>query len=133
MSRRVDAIFVLLGLVFVLGGMVLGAVMGGSGDHGQQPTHAHANLVGGVFSILFGLAYRNWPALRAGVLPIVHLLLHVAGTLVMIVGLAMMYGGTGETPLTTALASAGSGAVMLGTLLFVFLFATKAFRETPAA
>jgi peptidoglycan/LPS O-acetylase OafA/YrhL len=128
MSKHLDAVFVVFGLVLVLGGMILGAVMGSSGDHGQQPTHAHINLVGGVFSILFGLAYRGWPALRAGLLPGIHLLLHVVGVLVMTAGLALMYGGAGETPLTIALASGGSGAVMLGTLIFLFLFATKAFR-----
>ncbi|MEP7210155.1 MAG: hypothetical protein ABI740_04900 [Alphaproteobacteria bacterium] len=133
MSRHLDAVFVVFGLVLVLGGMTLGAVMAGSGDHGQQPTHAHVNLVGGVFSILFGLAYRSWPALRTGMLPLVHLALHVVGVLVMVVGLAMMFGGTGETSLTTAFASGGSGAVMLGTLIFLFLFATRAFKETAAA
>jgi hypothetical protein len=133
MSKHLDAVFVVFGLVLLLSGMTLGAVMGSSGDHGQQPTHAHINLVGGVLSILFGLAHRGWPALRAGMAPLIHLALHVAGVLVMIVGLSMMFGAAGETPLTKGLASGGSGAVMLGALIFLFLFATKAFRETPAA
>jgi hypothetical protein len=133
MSKHLDAGFVVFGLVFVFGGMTLGAAMGGSGDHGQQSTHAHINLVGGVFSILFGLAHRGWPALRAGVLPLIHLALHVGGVLVMVAGLFMIFGTAGETPLAKGLATGGSSAVMLGVLIFLVLFATKAFRQSPAA
>ena len=133
MSKHLDAVFVTFGLVLVLSGMTLGAIMGGSGDHGQQSTHAHINLVGGVFSILFGLAHRGWPALRAGVLPLIHLALHVAGVLVMVSGLFMIFGSAGETPLAKGLATYGSSAVMLGVLIFLFLFATRAFKGTQSA
>jgi hypothetical protein len=133
MSKHLDAVFVTFGLVLVLSGMTLGAIMGGSGDHGQQSTHAHINLVGGVFSILFGLAHRGWPALRVGVLPLIHLALHVAGVLVMVSGLFMIFGSAGETPLAKGLATYGSSAVMLGVLIFLFLFATRAFKGTQSA
>lgn len=133
MSRRVDTIFVALGLVFVFAGMSLGAMMASSHDHGQLTTHAHLNLVGGVFSMLFGLAYRAWPALKAGRLPMLHLVLHTAGVVIMFAGLVQIYGATGQTPVTEGLATAGSVLVMIGTLIFLLLFFAKAFREPADA
>jgi hypothetical protein len=45
----------------------------------------------------------------------------------------MIFGTAGETPLAKGLATGGSSAVMLGVLIFLILFATKAFRQTSAA
>jgi hypothetical protein len=130
MFKQIDASFVVAGLVFVCSGMVLGEMMASSQDHAQLPTHAHLNLAGGVFGLLFGLAYRAWPSLKGGALPALHLILHVVGVLVMTAGLWLMFGGMGETALPIALATAGSLAVLAGALIFLFLFVTRAFKAT---
>jgi hypothetical protein len=108
--------------------MILGEVMGASGNHSQMPTHAHINLAGGVFGCLFGLAYRNWPALKSGILPVVHFALYIIGVPVMASGLAILYSSGEETPPAVAMAVGGSMAFLLGTLVFLFLFATRAFK-----
>ena len=127
MSKRIDAWFVLFGVVCLLAGMILGEVMGGSGDHSQQPTHAHMNLAGGVLAIVFGLSYRAWPVMK-GALSIAHLLLHMIGLVVMEVGLFLMFGGMGETTVPVLGATIGSMMILLGLLVFLFNFATKALK-----
>jgi hypothetical protein len=128
MTKNIDNLFFLVGLLLLSGGMVLGEVMGMSGNHALMPVHVHVNLAGGVFCCLFGIAYRLWPALSAGILPTVHFVLSVVGVLVMGAGLTMIYGGGGETPPAIALTGVGSTAVLIGTLVFLYLFATRAFK-----
>ena len=65
MTKNIDNLFFLVGLLLLSGGMVLGEVMGMSGNHALMPVHVHINLAGGVFCCLFGIAYRLWPALNA--------------------------------------------------------------------
>jgi hypothetical protein len=124
MTKSVDAMFVLAGAIFLLAGMGLGEVMAASQDHSQLGTHAHLNLPGGVFAILFGLAYRAWPSLKTN-LALIHLGMHIVGTLVMVTGLWMIFGPTGATPPGIALATLGSIFVVLGMLLFAIRIAGK--------
>ena len=72
MTRNIDKYFVLIALVYAIAGMLLGNVMGGSGDHTQMPTHAHINLVGWVSMALFGVFYHIWPQMKTGILPLVQ-------------------------------------------------------------
>ena len=64
--RRIDAVYVAIGIVYLVAGMALGIVMGIRQDFQLAPVHAHINLVGFVSHCVFGLVHRAWPALRAG-------------------------------------------------------------------
>ena len=61
--------FIVMGAVYLVVGIVLGAYMGGSGDHSLAPVHAHINLLGFTLMTVFGFGYRLIPGLAEGTLP----------------------------------------------------------------
>lgn len=89
---KIERIHLTLGLIWLLGGMTLGQIMGESGDHGQMPTHAHIMLVGGVLSILWAILYRAF-AFKQGILAWLQVATHQGGAALMIYCLFNMYGG----------------------------------------
>jgi hypothetical protein len=86
--------FLVMGAAYLLVGIVLGAYMGGSGDHTLAPVHAHINLLGFTLMTLFGLGYRLIPGLAAGLMPKLHFWLHQVGTLFLLIGLALLMTGS---------------------------------------
>ena len=122
---KVDRVFLVLGLLWLLGGMVLGMVMGESGDHSQLPTHAHAMLVGGVLSILWAMIYRLW-AVPQGVVAWVHLILHQAAAGLMVYALYGLYGG-GNPEQYGPIVGVGGLAIILSVILMILqVFRAKA-------
>lgn len=112
--KRIDVIYVTIGVLYLVVGMVLGIVMGTKQDFQLAPVHAHINLVGFVSHCAFGLVHRAWPALRTGMIATVQFWLFVLGTPLFVAGIAIsILGGT------ILLAVTGSILVLLGALLFV--------------
>lgn len=79
-------------LYFVLG-VALGLHMAKSGNHGMYPVHAHINLLGWVSMALFGLIYRQFPALAGNVLARVHFWLYNLALPVSMAALYLYLGG----------------------------------------
>ena len=75
--------FLIAGSGFLVIGLAIGMYMGASGDHRLGASHAHLNLVGFVSSAVFGLVYKAYPAMAAGVLATLHFWLHVLGALLL--------------------------------------------------
>ena len=114
--KRIDAIYVTIGIIYLIAGMVLGIAMGTRQDFQLAPVHAHLNLVGFVSHCMFGLVHRVWPALRAGAIASVQFWLFVLGTPLFVAGIAMsILGGT------IVLAVVGSTLVLLGALVFLVM------------
>ena len=114
--KRIDAIYVTIGIIYLVVGMVLGIVMGTRQDFQLAPVHAHLNLVGFVSHCVFGLVHRVWPALRAGMIANVQFWLFVLGTPLFVAGIAIsILGGM------IWLAVIGSILALLGALLFLLM------------
>jgi hypothetical protein len=65
---RISLAFFTVAALCGLAGMIWGAIMGATGDHGMMPAHAHLNLLGWVtLSIMGGFyALRGGPGGRLG-------------------------------------------------------------------
>lgn len=114
--KRIDVIYVTIGVLYLVAGMVLGIVMGTRQDFQLAPVHAHINLVGFVSHCAFGLVHRAWPALRTSAIATAQFWLFVLGTPLFVAGIAMsILGGT------ILLAVIGSILVLLGAVLFVLM------------
>jgi len=125
--KRVDAIYIAIGIVYLITGMVLGIVMGIRQDFQLAPVHAHLNLVGFVSHCVFGLVHRAWPALRAGTIARVQFWLFVFGTPLFVAGIAIsIVGGM------IWLAVIGSILVLLGALLFLVMMLRTGFAPEAA-
>lgn len=94
---KIDRLFLLAGVFYLLVGMFLGNFMGRTADHSQMPTHAHIMMLGFVSMSIFAVIYHLWPAMQETALAKIHFALHQLGTLSMIILLYMTTGGLGDT------------------------------------
>jgi NADH:ubiquinone oxidoreductase subunit 6 (subunit J) len=79
-------IFLRTSVVFLCIGITLGMYMGGTHDFTQMPTHAHLNLVGGVWLFLAGLFYNGHPQFSRRAI-LIHYVIAVIGLLIFIPGI----------------------------------------------
>jgi len=114
---KIDRLFLVLGLLWLLGGMALGEHMGRTQDHGQMPTHAHMMLVGGVLSILWAVIYRVWQVPQ-GLIVWIHLIIHQLGAGVMIYALFGLYVG-GDPAAMGPLAGVSAIAIIASVVLMI--------------
>ena len=105
-------------VVMVVAGMIWGIVMAITEDHSTFPAHAHLNLLGWVSLFLFGIYYHLHPAIDRDRLAYVQVLVWIAATVLLTVGVALVHSGhsTGDP-----LAAAGSLVILADMLLFGWL------------
>jgi len=112
---------ILTGCVWLILGMVFGIYIGITDQTTQSNAHAHANLLGFVISVLFGLMYRAWPNLTTIRLGMVQFGIYQIGVVALVIG-KYQVAATG----VSAIIAPGSFVVVLGTLLMMWIFAAKA-------
>lgn len=112
-----------LAAVYFAAGIVMGIVMGASGDHALFPVHAHLNLLGWVSMALFGLISKAHPAIAEGRVASLHFWLYNAAVPVMLGALALRIKGLHAAEPVIGLASVAVGCA---TLLFVWLVFARA-------
>ena len=121
---QVDRLYIMAGFVWLTIGMVFGIYLGITDQLQFSNSHAHANLVGFVVSVIFGLLYRNWPSMLKSKLAMPQFALYQVGAIVLVAGKFDIDNGGGG-----ALAPPGSVITVLGTLLVFWMFATS--RDEP--
>ena len=114
--KSIDTTYVAIGALWLVIGMVLGIVMGASENFQFMPVHAHINLVGFACHAIFGMAYRQWPSMKASPLAPYQFWIFVIATPVTLIGLVFTL--TGGPALPTIIGSLG---LVLGAALFALL------------
>jgi hypothetical protein len=114
--KSADSAYVVLGALWLVVGMTLGIVMGASGNFQYMPLHAHINLVGFACHSLFGLVYRQWPAMKASGLAAFQFWIFVLATPITLLGLYFTLNGGPMLPTIV-----GSLGLLLGALLFLVM------------
>lgn len=105
---------VCLGLI----GIAAGVAMAASHNHAMRPAHAHINLVGWVSLFLIGIFYRLHADLDSSRLALIQAGTWTFGTVVMVSGVALIYGGY---PQAEPVAATGSVIVLAAMLIFAYL------------
>lgn len=118
--KNIDRWFILMAIVYALGGMLLGLWMGANENYSQVPVHAHINLVGWASMALFGLTYRAYPEMAKSRLARLQFWFMALGTPVMLAGIPIAH--SGGSPL---LAIIGSVAVIAAFAKFLVIFARE--------
>ncbi len=111
--KAIDSVYVVIGALWLLVGMILGIVMGASHNFQFIPLHAHINLVGFACHSIFGLIYRQWPAMKVSSLALFQFWIFVLATPITLIGLYFTL--TGGPQLPTIIGSIG---LLLGAILF---------------
>jgi hypothetical protein len=114
--KAIDTTYVAIGALWLVVGMVLGIVMGASENFTFIPVHAHINLVGFACHAVFGMAYRQWPSMKASSLAPYQFWIFVIATPVTLIGLVFTL--TGGPVLPTIIGSLG---LVLGAALFALM------------
>lgn len=105
--------FLRLGVLFGIAGILLGNVMGATGQFEMRPVHAHLNLLGWVAMTLFGLFYRAVPAAMAGKLAKAHFWIFVPAHVVQMIALTLFLRGAAAAGPVLGLSSALVGVAFL--------------------
>jgi hypothetical protein len=124
--KNIDRWFVLTGLAFLLVGIVLGIKMARTMDFTLHGLHAHLNLLGFVVMTLYGLCYRQWPRMQEGMLATVHYLLHTVSVAVALGLLYVIMTNADMAPIVGPVQHASLFVILAATLLFAYLFLTRA-------
>jgi hypothetical protein len=122
--KTLDSKYVVIGALWLLIGMILGIVMGATNSFQLMPLHAHINLVGFACHSIFGLVYRQWPAMKASGLAALQFWVFVLATPITLIGLYFTL--TGGPMLPTIIGSLG---LLLGAVLFLIVL-WRARRES---
>ena len=124
-----DKKFVLTGLGYAILGLVLGIFMAASKNHGQLVTHAHIMLIGFVVSFIYGLCHKLWLDNVVSKLSLTQFYIHQVGTLGVVIGLFLSYGGFVPLEKIDPLLAVSSIAVLIGMILMKVLF-IKSMKNT---
>lgn len=116
--RKIDEAYIFCGLLWVVFGMAYGIWMGITEQLNFSNSHAHANLVGFVTSMLFGFLHRGFPAMAASRLALPQLLVYQTGAILLVIGKMKVDAGGDPT-----LVKFGSLVVLLGTVGMLCLYA----------
>lgn len=120
---RYPMIFIAAGLICLLIGEGFGMWISQAPERFPlHPAHAHLNLAGWVTLALYGLIHRAYPELATAKLAPVQCLFAIIGPLVMAPGIFIAI-NSGEHDVMLAIL--GALGVIIGTVLFVVMFAGK--------
>ena len=114
--KTIDSTYVVIGALWLLIGMALGIVMGASHNFQFMPLHAHIGLVGFACHSIFGLVYRQWPAMKGSRLAPLQFWIFVLATPITLLGLYYTLNGGPVLP-----AIVGSLALLTGAILFLIV------------
>jgi len=113
---------VLIGLIYTIIGLALGIYMAATQNHGQNVTHAHILLLGMVMSTLYGVIFRLWLPGAASALAKAQFWAHHIGTLIIVIGLYILYGQILPEPTIGPILGIGSIIALIGALSMFVLF-----------
>ena len=116
-----DRRFLLCGFAYAIAGMGLGIYMAASHDHALFVAHAHMLLLGFVVSFIYALVHKLWIVGAPGRLAVFQFYLHQLATLVMSVGLVLLYGALVPEPTIGPLLGLASVGVLIAVLLMAWL------------
>ena len=118
---NIDRAYVTVGLALLVLGMLLGFYMGATGENKYLDVHVAILLGGFVVMTFYGVIYRLWPVLKDGTLAKAQFWIAVIGSLTIPVGASLIANQMG-----TAVAAAGSALAILGAVLMVWIFWSRA-------
>lgn len=110
--------FLVTGPLYLAVGLPFGMYMSATNDLAFLPLHAHLNLLGFTLMMVFGLTYHMLPEAGGSALARAHFWLHQAGTLVLLVMLALFLSGRIGESAMFPVAPLAELAVLAGVLIF---------------
>ena len=117
------SIWLRISVVYFVLAVLLGVVMGASGDHLLFPLHAHLNLLGWVSMAVIGLIYRQYPEMAGNRLARVQFWLYNTSLPVMMIALGGLLKGNAALEPVVGVCSVvvGMAVVLFAVNVLVYL------------
>jgi len=119
--QRLDRNYILIGLCWVIVGMIFGAWLGASHHNNFANSHAHLNLLGFVTSVLFGMLYWAFPAMAKSRAAMWQFVIYELGVVILVIGKIMVDNDGSET----IFLQVGSVLAIVGAAMMLWLFAAR--------
>ncbi|KGI78806.1 hypothetical protein [Oleiagrimonas soli] len=116
-----DRKFLLWALGFAVFGLCVGIYMAASQNHGQLVAHAHIMLVGFVVSFIYAIIHKLWLVTPGRWVARIQFWLHIVCTVLLSIGLLLLYGQVYAAEWLEPVLSLGSVGVLLGMLLMGYM------------
>ncbi|NVJ67375.1 MAG: TonB-dependent receptor [Gammaproteobacteria bacterium] len=116
-----DRKYLVTALGYAILGMILGIYMASTKNHIQHVTHAHILLIGFVVSFVYSVCYKLWITDSNTKLVNIQYWLHQIGTLIIIIGLYLMYGNHVAGNVIGPILGIGSISVLVAMVLMKVL------------
>ena len=123
--QRLDRTYIIVGLCWVIAGMIYGAWLGASHHNNFANSHAHINLLGFVTSVLFGMLFWAFPAMAKSRAAMWQFLIYELGIALLIIGKIMVDADGSET----LFLQIGSILTIIATAMMLWLFVARADRK----
>jgi len=123
---NMDIRYILIGLFYVIVGMLFGLYMAYAGRYDYGAIHAHLVLIAGFLFILYGILLNIAPAAKHDPLATTQFWCANVGALLFPVGITIAV-----FRVTDWVGHAGAALVIVSQLMFVVLY-RRAWRATPA-
>jgi peptidoglycan/LPS O-acetylase OafA/YrhL len=123
--QRLDRSYILVGLAWVVVGMIFGTWLGASNHLNYANSHAHIGLLGFVTSVLFGLLHWAYPALGTSRIAVWQFAIYEVGVLLLVIGKVLFDGGT-----ETLFLQIGSIVTIIGAAMMLWMFAKHGTTKT---
>lgn len=116
-----DRKYLVWGLGYLVFGMGLGIFMAASHNHAQQSTHTHILLLGFVVSFAYAVIHKLWLGKMPPRLAIIQFIVHQAGSVVMFIGLFLLFGNIASDAQLSPVLAMSSIAVFFAAVLMMFM------------
>ena len=123
--QHIDRNYIMIGLCWVIVGMIFGVWLGASNNLNYANSHAHINLLGFVTSVLFGMLFWAFPSMAKSRLAIWQFIAYEIGVALLVIGKIMFDTDGTQSPLLKI----GSVMVILSTAAMLWLFVARADRK----
>lgn len=115
--KKIDEYYIGIGFAYLLFGMFFGIWLGASENLQFANSHAHVNLVGFVVSVLFGLIYRFFPAMKQSHLAKPQFWSYQLGVILFVAGKIVV-----DATTNNSLVKLGSVVLLVGTIMMIVVF-----------
>jgi hypothetical protein len=116
----IDRAYVALAIVLLIVGEALGIYLGITHDNRVRSAHIVLVLPGFVVLTLFGLLFRQWPAMKTGAIAAAQFWLSVVGVIGSVIGAYIL-----STSGNVAVIAVASVIMLAGAVLMLWLFWTR--------
>lgn len=120
--QRLDRTYIIVGLCWVIVGMIYGVWLGASHHSNFANSHAHINLLGFVTSVLFGMLFWAFPAMAKSRAAIWQFVIYEVGIALLIIGKILVDADGSET----LFLKIGAMLTIIGTATMLWLFVARA-------